>query len=169
MLTPKSLLPAHLWSRQKMCLQVRFVGRCLRLKVPIYLLFKDRFVSAPIERTMLQSYLLSRKTLIAHPGNSVHICPITCSGIIKLVFVRGCNYQLPWHIPSLVVCTLPQYRASNRRKHSLTTLKMGKKMAENRVPLCSSLWSESCFTFLLVQAKRRKSIPKPHCFQAPAV
>lgn len=42
-------------------------------------------------------------------------------------------------------------------------------MAENRVPLCSSLWSENCFTFLLVQGKRRKSIPKHHCFQAPAV
>lgn len=55
------------------------------------------------------------------------ICPITCSGIIKLVFVRGCNYQLPWHIPSLVVCTLPQYQASNRRKHSLTTLKWARR------------------------------------------
>lgn len=96
------------------------------------------------------------------------IYPITCSSVIKLVFVRGCNYQLPWHTPLLVVCTLPQYPAPNRRKHSSAALKSGKKMTENRAPLWSSLWSESCFTFLFVQGKCRKSVPKRHCFQALA-
>lgn len=96
------------------------------------------------------------------------IYPTTCSSIIKLVFVRGCNYQLPWHIPSLIVCTLPQYPAPNRRKHSSAALTSG-KIDENRVPLCGSLWSESCFTFLFVQGKWRKSISKPRCFQALAV
>lgn len=97
------------------------------------------------------------------------IYPIACSSVIKPAFVRGCNYQLPWHIPSLVVCALPQYPAPNRRTHSSAALKSGKKMAENRVPLCSSFQSESCFTFLFMQGKRRKSVPKPRCFQALAV
>lgn len=97
------------------------------------------------------------------------IYPITCATVIKLIFVRGCNYQLPWHTPSLLVCTLPQHPAPNRRKHSSAALKSGTKMAVNKVPLCSPLWSESCFTFLLIQGKQTKSIPKPHCYQALAV
>lgn len=101
------------------------------------------------------------------------IYPIPFSSVIKLVFVRGCNWWLPRNIPLLIACTLPQHPAPNRRKHSSAILKSSKKMAENRVPLCSSICSESCFTFLFVWGKWRKSVPQPlfpspGCTNSPA-
>lgn len=96
------------------------------------------------------------------------IHPITRPSVIKLLFVKGCNHQLSWHIPRLVVCTLPRHPAPSRMKPSPATLKTSKKMVENRVPLYNSLRSDCCFTFLL-QCEWRKSTPKPHCIRALAV
>lgn len=115
---------------------------------------------APTEETAFQSFLLSYKALYNAGWEAVLIYPLARSSVIKLLFVRGCNHQLPWHVPWLIVHVLPQHPAPSRTKHSPATLNSGEKMAENRVPLSNSLWSESCFAFLSVQPKWRKSIPK---------
>lgn len=96
------------------------------------------------------------------------IYPLARSSVIKPLFVRGCNHQLPGHVPWLVVHVLPQHPAPGRTKHSPATLNSGEKMAENRAPLSSSLWSGSCFAFLSVQPKWRKSIPKTPLVPRPA-